>query len=271
MKNHIRLLVAFLSIIPALMVGFIVPQSAEAAFGDVPHITVAVSSNVQFVFKELEAAFEDNFASQVTGVFGSSGHLAAQIRAGADFDLFLSANKEYPEKLFKEGFGIEEPEVYAYGGLILWTQNEVDLSKGMDALTGDNIRTIAIPNPITAPYGEQAINALKHYGMYSYVGPRLIMGGSIAQTNQFIYSGAADVGITARSIANSYYINEGSQWVDIDPDAYEPIAQSALVIKTSSFERQAVSLQFFQFLFSDEAREIFEKFGYTVRESDDSP
>jgi len=227
-------------------------------------ITIAVAANVQYTFEELKAAFEKDTGITIKPVIGSSGKFTAQIENGAPFDVFLSADMEYPQTLQKEGLTHNSPRVYAYGTLVLWTMTDLDLSKGIEILGDSGVKKVAIASPKTAPYGRQAVNAFKHYNLYSQVQKKLVYGESIAQTNQFITTKAVDCGITAKSIVLSSNMKDQGRWIEIEKDAYEPIAQGVVVLKHAEKGNLEDAQKFFDFLFSDKAGEIFKKYGYIL-------
>ena len=235
--------------------------SACAFAGD---LTVAVAANVQYTFEELKAEFEKETGINVKQVIGSSGKFTTQIENGAPFDVFLSADMDYPKTLEKEGLTYNSPKIYAYGTLVLWTMNSVDLSKGIEAVRDPAVVKIAIASPNTAPYGRQAVNALKHYNLYGRVHKKLVYGESIAQANQFITSKAADLGFTAKSVVLAANMKDQGQWIEIDKDAYDSIAQGTVILKHAEKDHLADAQKFFDFLFSNEAQEIFKKYGYVL-------
>ncbi len=225
-------------------------------------LTVAVAASVQYPFEQFQAEFERQTGIRLKPVVGSSGKLTAQIENGAPFDVFLSADMSHPQTLEKEGLTYNSPKIYAYGALVLWTMTDVDLSKGVEAVTGPAIRKIAIASPNTAPYGRQAVNALKHHNLYGQVQPKLVYGESIAQANQFITSGAADLGFTAKSVVLAPNMKDQGKWIEVDKDAYEPIAQGVVILKHAQKENSEAARRFFDFLFSPAAKEIFKRYGY---------
>ncbi|HLD69727.1 MAG TPA: molybdate ABC transporter substrate-binding protein, partial [Candidatus Omnitrophota bacterium] len=192
-------------------------------------ITVAAAANVQYPLGELKAEFEKNTDIKLKTIIGSSGKLTAQIENGAPFDIFISADMEYPETLHKEGLTYRPPRIYAYGVLVLWTLKDLDLSKGMEVLTDPAVKKVALANPKTAPYGRQAVNAMKHYKLYEETQPKLVYGESIAQVNQFITTQALDLGFSAKSVVLAPNLKEKGKWVEVDASAYSPIAQGVVI------------------------------------------
>jgi len=247
----------------ALALVFLLPVVSFA------ELTVAVAANVQYTFEELEAAFEKGTGIQIKPVIGSSGKFTTQIENGAPFDVFLSADMDYPKTLQKEGLTQNAPKIYGYGTLVLWTMTGVDLSKGIGIVDDPGVKKIAIASPKTAPYGRQAVNMLKHYGMYEVVHKKLVYGESIAQANQFITSKAVDLGFTAKSIVLAPNMKDQGQWIEVPKESYEPIAQGVVILKHAEKENLAAAQQFFDFLFSAEAGKIFERYGYILPQEAD--
>ena len=124
-------------------------------------LTVAIAANLKYVFDDLAAEFKKETGIEMQSALGSSGKMATQIRNGAPFDIFMSADMEFPEGLYKDGYATTQPKPYAYGQLVLWTQKDVDLSKGVAGLTDASVGKIAIANPKVAPFGRQAMKVLE--------------------------------------------------------------------------------------------------------------
>lgn len=227
-------------------------------------LTVAVAANVQYTFEELKTAFEQETGITVKTVIGSSGKFTAQIENGAPFDVFISADMEYPQTLEKEGLTYNSTKAYAFGTLVLWSLTGVNLSDGVAALKAGMVKKIALPNPKTAPYGRQAVNALKYYNIYVDVQPKLVYGETIAQANQFITTKAVDAGFTSKSTVLAPNMLGRGQWVEIDKEAYEPIEQGIVILKHAGNGNLADAQKLFDFMFTEKAKEIFVKYGYLV-------
>lgn len=225
-------------------------------------ITVAAAANVQFTLEELKAEFTKETGIDVRAVIGSSGKLTTQIENGAPFDVFMSADMDYPKRIYADGMAVEEPRSYAYGALVLWTIKEIDLSKGVAGLSDPSFKKIAIASPKMAPYGRQSVNAMKFNHLYPAITSKLVYGESIAQTNQFIATGAADIGFTAKSVVLAPNMRNKGKWMDVDPQSYEPIAQGVIVLKYAQDKHAKEARAFLDFLFSPPAQEIFKKYGY---------
>lgn len=220
-------------------------------------LKVAVSSNLQFAMTDIVSSFENKFQIEVDLIPGSSGKLSAQIEQGAPFDVFVSADTIYPYFLLEKGFADSEMKVYASGSLILWSVT--GRKPSVDSLLSNSVKKIAIPNPKTAPYGKVSVDFLKDLGVYEKVKHKLIFGESVSQVNQFIISGAVDAGFTSQSVVFTDKAKSIGHWGLIEPHC---IQQGAVVLKKSSKNRGV--MDFYDFLFSSESREILEKYGYSV-------
>jgi len=227
-------------------------------------ITVAAAANVQFALEDVKALFEKESGITIKAIVGSSGKLAAQIENGAPFDIFLSADMDYPQAIYKKGFTSQEPKVYACGVLVLWTLKDIDISKGIEVIASDQVKKIAIANPKTAPYGRESINAIEYYGLYPAANPKLVYGESISQANQFVICGAADICFTAKSVVMSDQMKGKGKWIEIDSRAYHSLAQGAVILHYGQKHHSQAANKFYDFLFSEKAKEIFKKYGYVL-------
>ncbi len=225
---------------------------------------IAVAANMQFAMKELTTAFTDKTGIPCALIISSSGKLTAQIKENAPYDVFIAANMKYPNVLFKQGYTIQKPKVYAYGQLVMWS-NIDGLRPSFKALNSNEINHIALANPKMAPYGEATIEVLKHHKLYLDVKEKLVYGESIAQTNQFIISKAAQIGFTAKSIVLSPKMKGKGNWLEIDDANYSPIEQGIVIMKKSKVKKKAK--QFYTFLFSKDAQNILTNYGYKVDKS----
>ncbi|QRR02087.1 molybdate ABC transporter substrate-binding protein [Dyadobacter sandarakinus] len=226
-------------------------------------IIVATAANVQYVMKEIQAEFEKGSTDSIHIVVASSGKLTSQIREGAPFDVFVSADTRYPEEIFKNGGAEEKPKVYASGTLILWSKNISENELTLAMLADEKIRKIAIPNPETAPYGRAAIEALKAANVFEKVKSKLVYGESIAQTAQYITSGSVEAGFNALSIVLAPETKQKGNYTIISDSLHHPIQQAALLLKhTNTSPKKSISEKFYNFLYSEKAKAIFRKYGY---------
>jgi molybdate transport system substrate-binding protein len=228
-------------------------------------LTVAAAANVQFVMDELKKDFEKSSGTEMNVILNSSGKLTAQIREGAPYDIFVSADTKYPEELYKSGFAVDSPKVYANGVLVLWTaRTDIEPFADLGILTLAPIKKIAIANPQTAPYGAAAVEAMKYYNVYDQVKDKLIYGESISQTNQYILSQSADIGFTAKSIVLADEMKGKGIWIDLDSKSYKPIQQAAVILKYGNETNKETVRQFYNYLYSQQAKNILKKYGYIV-------
>ena len=227
-------------------------------------LTVAVAANVKFVFDELRVEFKKSSGIEANGVFASSGKINAQIKSGAPFDVFMSADMEFPEALYKEGLATAAPRVYAQGVLVLWTLHPYDLSQGMKVLTNSDVKKVAMANPKLAPYGRESIRALDFYNMRLAVEPKLVYGESIGQVNQYIDTQVVEIGFTAKSVVLAPQMQGRGKWVEVPRESYQPIEQGIVTLKHGAETNAESARKFMEFMFSPKARSIFEKYGYIL-------
>ena len=227
-------------------------------------LNVAVAANVQYAFDDLATAFKQESGIELKPVYGSSGKFAAQIASGAPFHVFLSADMDYPEKLAKDGLTLGAPKPYALGSLVVWTMRDLPVDNWRTLVKDAAIAKVAVANPQLAPYGREAVKALDYYKLKDAVQPKLVFGESVSQTNQFISTGAVDLGFTAKSVVVSQELRSKGRWVEVPREAYEPIAQGAVLLKYAQDHDAADAKRFYDFLYAGKARAIFEKNGYRL-------
>jgi molybdate transport system substrate-binding protein len=251
-----------LSIIFALAVML---SAATAARAD--EIRVAAAADLKFALSDLAGQFRKQTGTTVDVTYGSSGNFFAQIQNGAPFDLFFSADSEYPRKLEATGL-VEAGTLYEYavGRIVVWMPAEakVDVTKlGWQALLSASVQKIAIANPAHAPYGRAAVAALQSAGIYEQVKSKLVYGENISQAAQFVQSGNAQAGIVALALAVSPGMKDGKRW-EIPADMHPAIEQCAIILKNARNKTQARA--FLQFVKSADAQATLEKFGFTIPE-----
>jgi molybdate transport system substrate-binding protein len=228
-------------------------------------ITVAAAADLQFAFQDVATRFQKDTGKTVKLIFGSSGNFFAQIQNGAPFDVFFSADIDYPRRL--ETAGLAEPGTiypYATGKIVLWVPKEskLDLSRGLQVLLDPSIRKIAIANPEHAPYGRAAVAALRHENIYDKVSAKFVLGENISQTASFVVSGSADIGILALSLALAPSLKEKGKYLEIPSEDYPAIEQAAVILKSSSNKQTA--RQFVAFLKTQEIQSLLRSYGFTV-------
>jgi molybdate transport system substrate-binding protein len=228
---------------------------------DTPRINIATAANMQFVMEELTRVFTEQTRVECQVIVSSSGKLTAQVKEGAPFDVFVSADMKYPTELSNSGFSSGRPEIYAYGKLVLWSMDET-IIPSVELLKQPEIEHIALANPKTAPYGAASIEFLNHFGIYDDLKDKLVFGESISQTNQFVISGSAQIGFTSKSVVMSSEMRGKGNWIDLDENAYSAIAQGAIILKKDQIKPGVE--QFYNFLFSEESEKILVNFGYLI-------
>ena len=224
---------------------------------------VAAAANVSGAIKVITRAFEKKHPNvKVHVAIGSSGKLFAQIKNGAPYDLFLSANVRYPKALYNGGIIKTSPRIYAKGALALFSTKGLNLSKGLALLADKEIQRIAIGNPKTAPYGEAAKEALENAHLYQKIKSKLIYATSISQTLLYAMRGV-DAAIVAKSslLDNKMArIKEHTSWVELDKRLYKPINQAMALIHPDN----SAAVEFYAFLGSKEVRTILQNYGYLL-------
>ncbi len=227
-------------------------------------ITVAAASNLKYALDNIVLEFTKETGIIVKPIFGASGKLTQQILSGAPYDVFLSADVEFPAKLAQSGSTLTNPKVYAYGTLVLWSANQTPLIGGIADLCSKKELTFAIANPKTAPYGVEAMNALHYYNPSHNCNAKIVTAESIAQVGSYVTTQTADVGFIAKSIVLSDEMSKIGKWIDINPKAYKPIDQAMVMLKSNSAHNQAAAKRFFDFMSSPIAQSILKRNGYIV-------
>jgi len=226
---------------------------------------IAVAANVSYAIKPLLQTFKQQHPSiDVEVNLGSSGKLTAQIMHGARYDIFLSANMLYPDKLAQNGFTLKEPKVYAQGALVLLSTQKRDFSQGLTLLQSPSIRRVAMANPKTAPYGKAALEVLQKSGLYETIHSKLIYGESVGQTLSFTIT-AADIGFVAKSALFAPQMkkyNNKAHSYEINTQLYSPIKQGIVLLKHAKGNKEASTL--YNYFFSPTAQTILQNYGYTL-------
>jgi molybdate transport system substrate-binding protein len=228
-------------------------------------ITVAAAADLQFVMQDAGARFQNETGKSVKLIYGSSGNFAQQLQNGAPFDMFFSANLDYPKQL--EAAGLTEPGTfyqYAIGKIVVWVPNDskLDISSGLKALLDPTIKKIAIANPEHAPYGKAAVAAMQKENIYDQVKDKFVLGENISQTASFVASGSADVGIVALSLAVSPNMKDKGRYAEVPAGDYPPIEQACVIIRSS--KNKTIAEQFRKFIQSSTIRELFQKYGFAI-------
>ena len=226
---------------------------------------IAAASDLVFCLDEMNTAFRKqapNADLKVTA--GSSGNFFAQIKNGAPYEVYLSADMQYPKDLAKNGFAeAASLTPYAIGRVALWTINpHIDVSRGLAVLTDPAVKRIAIANPEHAPYGRASKAAIEAAGLWNQVSARIVMGENISQTAQFVQTGNADAGLVALSLVKAPKMAGIGKYFLVPESVHQVLEQGAILTTTGAANQLA--RQYMQFLRSAQARVIFDRYGFTL-------
>lgn len=238
------------------------PARAEA-----PRVlTVAAAANLKPALDPIATLYRArNPGVDLRITYGASGTFVAQIQARAPFDLFLSADADYPAAVAGKGLADGKPFTYAFGRLVVWTPAGVSLDlagRGLAALLDPSVKKIAIGNPAVAPYGRAARAALEQAGLLAALKDRLVLGQSVGQAAGFAQTGAAQAAILPASLVRVPPLSmQGRAW-GLPPGSYPPVEQAGVVLKGAS--QPPLARDFAAFLVGEESRRVFARLGYTL-------
>ncbi len=239
---------------------------AEPGPGRTREVRVAAAADLQFALDDVFRAAGRSIAGvRPVVIYGSSGSIHAQIENCAPFDLFLSADADYPRRLAAKGLADGPVFLYAVGRLAVWVPSESRLevgALGLRALLDPSVRKVAIANPRHAPYGRAAEAAMRRLGVWSGVKEKLVLGESVAQAAQFAKSGAADAGILALSLVLSPRMRDSGRWAEVAPDAFPRMDQGGIVLRSARDLAGARALR--DALLSSRGREVLVSRGFSL-------
>jgi molybdate transport system substrate-binding protein len=240
--------------------------SASAFAAD---LRLAAASDLNFAIKEIISKYEKDTGNHVQLTLGSSGTFFTQISEGAPFDVYLSADRSYPDQLLDRKFG--EPGtlfIYGVGRIVVWVpaSSSIDVTKlGMQSLLQPSIRKISIANPEHAPYGRAAVSAMQRAGVYDRVKNSLVLGENISQAAEFVSSGAAQAGILALSLALSDPMRGKGKYWEVPTNTYPLMEQAGIILRHA---RESGNLEaarsFMRALQSPQSHEILKRYGFTA-------
>lgn len=212
---------------------FVLPASCALQAQQKQKMLIAAAADLKFALDSVITVFkQDHPQAQVDVTYGSSGKLFEQISNGAPFDLFFSADIQYPQQLKQKGLVASEVNSYGTGRIVLWSKKTDPNKAGMNTLLEADIIKIAVANPVHAPYGKRAEEALRYYKLYDKVKSQLVLGENISQTAQFVSSGAADAGIIALSLALSPAMQkERGKYYLIPDSSHKPLEQGFVITR----------------------------------------
>ncbi|MGV8891545.1 MAG: molybdate ABC transporter substrate-binding protein [Burkholderiaceae bacterium] len=224
-------------------------------------VQVAVAANFTAPMQQIATAFEKDTGHKAVLVFGATGQLYAQINHGAPFEILLAADAKTPLKLEKELLAVADTRfTYAIGKLVLWSAKEGYVDAKGEVLKKNTFKHLALANPKTAPYGAASIAALQKLGLLENIQPKIVQGGNISQTWQFVSTGNAELGFIALSqVYKEGKITSGSAWM-VPANLYDTIRQDAIILAKGRNKPAATAL--INYLKSDKAHAIIQSYGY---------
>lgn len=233
----------------------------------IPTITVAAAADLQFALQEIVAEFtKENPRMQVNTTFGSSGNFFSQLSQRAPFDMFLSADQEYPRGLVQLGFAKNSDVfTYAYGQVALWTRHDTKIALddlGLQSLKDPAVRRIALANPKHAPYGRAAQAILKHAGLQNPLRVFLVYGENVAQAAQFAASGNAEIGIIALSLALAPAMREAGHYWQVPAHLHPTLQQTGVILANTQQRAECLLLR--AFLLGPKGQEILQRHGFRL-------
>lgn len=238
---------------------FVATQTAQAG----EKLTIAAAADLKFAMAEVV----ENFRAQHPGnsievIYGSSGKFHTQITNGAPFDLFFSADIAYPRELARKGLTADAARPYAVGRIVLWSLKPELGKAALKALPESAIAKFAIANPLHAPYGKRAQEALQHAGVWEAMQGKLVLGENIAHTAQFVDSGAADAGIVALSLVLSPVMRGKGAWTLIPAEWHAPLEQGYVILARARDNAPAKS--FAEYINTEPARKVMHRYGFVL-------
>ena len=251
-------LLAAAMVLPCLSAG------AQTPSEDMP--VIAVAANVQFAIEEIAEAFQAETGQTVRLSMGSSGNFARQIRQGAPFEMYLSADEDYVLDLARDGFTRDDGELYAVGRIVLITPHgsPLEADGSLDdlaaALADGRVIRFAIANPEHAPYGRRAEEVLRHKGLWDAIQPRLVLGENVSQAAQFATSADAQGGIIAYSLALSPRVAALGPYELIPEAWHSPLRQRMVLLANAG----PVAERFYAYVQQPAARTTFRKYGFVL-------
>ncbi len=228
-------------------------------------ITIAAAADLRFAMDDIVALFMNAHpGARIQTVYGSSGKFSTQIRQGAPYDIYFSADIAYPRSLYEDGLSASAPQVYGVGRIVLWSSAPQTAQMTLADLTDPAIRSIAIADPRHAPYGKRAQEALNAAGVWDKVERKLVYGENIAQTAQFVQSGNAQVGIIALSLALSPELAKQGSHALIPDRLHQPLLQGFVITRRAA--GNALAQEFARFMSGREASAIMSQSGFSLPE-----
>lgn len=225
-------------------------------------IIIAAAANLKVALDSIITTFKKQYPeAEVQVIYGASGKLYEQISSDAPFDIFLSADMDYPNKLKEKNYSISDVKIYAIGQLVIWSKKTDPNILQLNSLLEPGLNKISIANPKTAPYGEKAVQCMKYYKVYDKIKNKLVFGENISQTAQFVTTGAADIGLVALSLVLTPNMQkEKGKYFIIPDESHKPLEQGCVILKHAKGNK--IAIKFFNFISSAKAVNILKYYGY---------
>ena len=224
--------------------------------------TIAAAADLRNALDDITKLYKEKHPDvKIDVIYGSSGNLYQQISNQAPYDLFLSADVSFPNKLEEQKLTAGKPTIYAVGHLVLWSSTK-DVTKEIDLLKSEDVKKISIANPEVAPYGKRAVECLKYYNLYDIIKDKIVKGDNVSQAAQFVLTGNAEVGLVALSLALSKEMATKGKYYLIDEKSYSKLEQAYVVLKKSEKKKEVGD--FVKFLETKNVKEIFGKYGFKL-------
>jgi len=228
--------------------------------------TVAAASDLKFAIEALAARFERDTGHKLRLVFGSSGNFFSQIRQGAPFHLFMSADEDFVFKLAELGLTQDRGRLYAYGRIGVMVPRGSPLKADGElkdlalALRDGRLKKFAIANPEHAPYGARAKEALQHAGLWADIEPRLVLGENISQAARFATSGSGQGGIIALSLALAPQVGGMGEFALIPESWHRRLAQRMVLLRDAPPAARA----FYEYVATPAAQDVMRRYGFEM-------
>lgn len=263
MGNRRIVLVAFASFAAAAACG----AGVSSASAEPGVLRIAAAADMRFAMEDIIAEFRQEYPTvRVEVTYGSSGNFYAQLSNHAPFDIFFSADVDYPRRLIREGVALADTEfLYAIGRLIVWVPraSSIDVEKlGMKSLLDAAVKKIAIANPRHAPYGRAAVDAMKRMGVYEQVKDRIVFGDTVMQTAQFVASGAADIGLISHSLVTAPALRDKGRYWEVPVDAYPLREQGGVILSWARDNAAAKALR--DLVLGERGKAILRRYGFAL-------
>lgn len=225
-------------------------------------VKVAAAANLRYVLEQIKKDYEKTHPSdEIEITFGSSGTLTGQIVNGAPFDLFMAADVDFPQKVAKAGYAAGPVKTYIFGKVALWSAT-LNLSKGINSVLLPGVKHISIADPQKAPYGKLSVYALNKTGLYSKIADKIVWGENIGQAAQFAFSGNAEIGFVALSLAMAPNMRNKGKYYVLPTKICSPVRQACVLLKYG--EKNKAATDFMNYFMSKKCNRTWKYFGYAL-------